>query len=97
MKASDIKPCASCGKGVMHNGLPFFWRIKLERMGMDMNEVHRAVGTEQLVGNVAVARALYDPVVAKPIHEGKEVLICETCAGDAHPPYWVMRLLGEDG
>ena len=36
MRAGELQPCALCGQGVMHNGVPLFWRIELQRLGVDL-------------------------------------------------------------
>lgn len=92
MKAGDFKKCAICGKGMMHTGLPLFWRVRIQRMGIDVREVERAHGMEQFMGgNVAIARVFHDPDVGIPIREPIEVLLCETCATESHP----LALLAE--
>jgi hypothetical protein len=92
MKADDFKKCRLCGKGMMHTGLPLFWRARIERMGIDMNEVQRAGGMEQMMfGNVGLARVFYDPDIAKPVHDPVEILLCEKCALEPHP----LALLAE--
>lgn len=81
MKAKDFKPCAFCGKGVMHAGVPLFYRIHVERMGVDGGAVQRAAAMEQYMGgHVALARVFEDPEIAKPITPGTTVLVCETCS-----------------
>ena len=39
MKAEDFKPCALCGKGMMHTGVPLFYRVTVEHLGIKMREV----------------------------------------------------------
>ncbi len=85
MKAGDFRPCALCGKGVMHTGLPLFYRVTIQRMGVDAGEVQRSHGMEQFFGGaVALARAFHDPDIARPITEQQTVLICESCSTEAH-------------
>lgn len=83
MKAGEITRCALCGEGVMHGGMPLFWRIRLERMAVDLAAVRREVGMELLMGgNVALARLLGpDEDIAAPLGEPRTVLVCEACAG----------------
>ncbi len=82
MKAGDFKPCACCGKGVMHTGVPVFWRVRIERMGIDARAVQQTHGMEQFMGgHVALARVFQDPDIATPIvDEPTTLLICEDCA-----------------
>jgi hypothetical protein len=89
MKAGDLQKCALCGKGVLHNGVPLFWRVSLQRMGVDLAAVQRAAGLEMLLGgNVALARILGpNEDVATPVGEGRTILICEQCAGEQTSVY----------
>jgi hypothetical protein len=81
MHAKDFKPCANCGKGVAHTGLPLFWRVRIERMGIDNVAVQQTHAMEGFfMGNVVIARAFQDPEIAKPITPGTTVLVCEECA-----------------
>ena len=90
MKATDFKPCAICGKGVMHAGVPLFYRVKLESMGIDVNAVQRHAGLELMLGGGHAGAALANVMgpgddLAKPIVEGETVLICQPCAMEPHP------------
>ncbi len=88
MKAAEIQPCALCGKGVMATGLPLFWRVTCERLGVDRRAVEQVAGLELLVGNVAIARALGpDPDIAAPLGAPRSVLVCEACAGQETSVY----------
>jgi len=81
MRAEDFKPCALCGKGMMHAGLPLFYRVRIERMGISLPDVQRAHGMEQFMGgHVAIARVFCDPDIAEPIVKAATALVCETCA-----------------
>lgn len=92
MKASDFKPCAFCGQGVMHTGLPLCYRVRVERIGIDMREVNRSAGMEQFMGgNVALARIFHDPDIAHPIGDPVESLVCEKCALEPQ----ILALLNE--
>lgn len=86
MKAGEVKPCGFCGKGVMHAGLPLFYRVKVEIMGIDVDEVRKVGGMEQFMGgHVRIARALYDPEIANPIGEATTALVCGSCVAEMHP------------
>ncbi len=92
MRAGDFKPCALCGKGVMHSGIPLFYRLHIESMGVDMRAAQRAHGMEQYMGgHVALARVFEDPDIATRIGESKTVLVCQDCAIKPH----LVAQLGE--
>ena len=84
MKAEDFKPCALCGKGMMHTGVPLFYRVTVEHLGIKMREVERAAGMEQFMGHVALARVFHDPEIAEAIGKPVTVLVCQSCAMEPH-------------
>lgn len=52
MKQTEIKPCAACGKGVMHAGAPQFYQVTVQH------------GLEQMLGgNATIAFHIGEPVV----------------------------------
>lgn len=83
MFRKDFRPCAFCGKGVMHTGLPLFWRVCIERMGVDLVAAQRQHGMEVFFGgNVGIADVFNDGApIANPLQDSeKTILICERCA-----------------
>ena len=79
MKRRDIKPCISCGQGVMHENNIVFYRVKLEQFIADVNAIRQGAGLEMMLGgNAAIAAALYDPDLAQRLSEG-EALLCQPC------------------
>lgn len=86
MKQTDIKPCAKCGKGVMHTGLPLFWRITIERYGIDANAVRRQAGLEMMLGNAKLAHVMGpNETMAKPVMDDVILILCENCAMENYP------------
>jgi len=81
IKRADIKPCAKCGKGVMHTGIPLFWRLTVERYGIDAGAVQRAAGLEMMLGNAALANVMGpNEILAKPVMDTTVLILCEDCA-----------------
>jgi hypothetical protein len=81
MKQEEIKKCAHCKQGVMHTGLPLFWRISVERFGIDMQAVQRQHGLELVTGSPVLARVLGpDEDLATPVMDKKEFILCEACS-----------------
>lgn len=83
MHRKDFKPCAACGKGVMHTGMPLFWRVRIERMGVDLKAAQRQHGMESFFGgNVALADVFSDGAPIAQSLEGSctTLLLCENCA-----------------
>lgn len=96
MKASEVKKCAGCGKGVAHAGTPIFYRMKLETMGLDAKAIERRAGLEMIFGGGRPGAALAqvmgpDEPIAKVVTT-TEVLICQPCALEPRP----LLLLVED-
>jgi hypothetical protein len=78
----DIRPCAVCGKGLMHdNPLGLFWRVTAERMAIDQPAVRREHGLEQMMGgHVGLAAALSpERSFANQVAAPRAMLICEPC------------------
>jgi hypothetical protein len=85
MKASEIKKCTMCGKGVMHTGLPLFWRVTIERFGISLDAVQRRHGLEQYFGGGYVGATLAgvmgpDEQIAQPVMLPVTLILCEECA-----------------
>ncbi len=83
----DLKPCAICGKGLMHTGVPLFWRVHIERIGVNAQAVQRQAGLETFFGGGHAGAVLADVMgdgarLAEPIGEPAVRLVCESCATD---------------
>jgi len=83
MKKKDFKPCIFCGKGMMHDGNILFFKVSIQRMGINMNAVKEQHGLEIMLGSPAIASVMGpDSDIAKPIGIQAKGLICDTCACD---------------
>lgn len=73
--------CAVCKRGILANGLPLFWRVKIERHGVKMDRVRRQTGMEMLMGgNVAIAQTMGpNEVMTEQIMTPRELTVCESC------------------
>lgn len=88
MKASELRPCDLCGRGLMHDGVPLLWRVRLERLGIDRRAVQQAAAMElHFGGAVRLARMFADPEVAISVGEARTILVCEACAGETTSVY----------
>lgn len=90
LQREDLRPCDMCGKGLMHSGLPLFWRVHIERMGVDVQAVQRRAGMEQFFGGGAggslLAGVMGDGApLASPFNQSS-LLLCEPCAIERHLP-----------
>ena len=77
----DIKKCACCLQGIANKGQFLFWRLKVERLGLDHGAIQREHGMEQFMGgNVALASVFSDGRdLAKTVDGPHEFLVCENC------------------
>lgn len=85
--------CDLCKKRIGHTGLPLFWRVRIERFGIDLAAVKRQDGLGAFLGNSQLARVMGDdPVMAKPAMEAKTLTLCETCACERGLPIAAMAI-----
>lgn len=89
MKQTDFTPCVRCHKGVMHTGLPFFYRITIEHMGVDAQAVQRQHGLEMMLGgNAKIANVMGENAdMGLPIGDATKGLLCQKCATDLDLPF----------
>lgn len=87
MKAKELRPCGICGNGLMHTGVPLFYRVTIEVMGIDLQAVRERRGLEMLFGDKPGSAALaevFAPTgeVANRVHDPDSMLICQQCAAN---------------
>ena len=84
-KQRDIRPCACCGKGLAATGLPLFYRLTIERFGLDGRAIQRQAGLEAMMGGNALIAAAMGPDedLAVNLAGPRTVLVCETCSHQA--------------
>jgi len=81
MKKAELQKCLLCNKGVMHTGVPLFYRIKIERMVVDLGAIQRQHGLEMMIGSPVLASVMGpDEDIANSIDKPAEALVCEKCA-----------------
>lgn len=88
MKEAELRKhttCSLCEKKILSNGgLPLFWRVTVERFGLDMSALQRQQGLSMLVGSPAVASVMGpNEDLAKPIQKPAVLTVCEKCG--THP------------
>lgn len=72
--------CALCGELIGLTGLPLFWRVRIERHGIDLAAVQRQAGLALLLGNSALALAMGpDEEMTTPLMEPITFTVCEPC------------------
>jgi len=84
MKEAELRrhsTCCVCRKPIGHTGLPLFWRVTIERFGVDLKAVRRQDGLGALLGSSTLAAAMgTDADMAIPIGDAAVATVCETCA-----------------
>jgi hypothetical protein len=85
MKEKELREAANCficGKPFGHTGLPLFWRVTIQRFGVDVGAVNRQTGLTMMLGGNALLASVMGPdeELAKPLGEAINVTLCETCA-----------------
>lgn len=81
LKQRDLTACAVCGKGVMHDGTPTFYRIQIEHYVVDIRAVQRQCGLEQMLGGAAALAQVMGPDddMAKRAYAGTAI-VCQPCS-----------------
>ncbi len=84
MKASEVRPCDVCQKGLIDAGGLTFHRITFSRLILDMKSVRERVGLSLIFNNRAPpalieAFASHDDL-AVLIDEPATLIVCEVCA-----------------
>ncbi len=76
----EIVDCGICLKPSGFTGIPLFWRITIERFGVDMAAVQRQDGLAQMLGSSQLANIMgTDADMTKPMMDPVKVTICEDC------------------
>ena len=83
MKEKELRKhatCAMCGNKVLASGLPLFWRVTVERFGVDLKAVSRQQGYSMMLGSAEIALAMgADEDMAQPLMEPVTLTVCERC------------------
>lgn len=84
MKEKELREhttCSNCRKPIGHTGLPLFWKLTVERHGVDMGAVRRQDGLAAVLGgSVELAQAMGTDPEMTVLLETVEITLCEACA-----------------
>lgn len=87
MKEQELRNhavCSLCDNKILSTGLPLFWRVTVERFGIDIGAVSRLQGLTMTLGSPALASAMgADEDMAIPVMEAVTITVCEKCALDS--------------
>ena len=90
MKEKELRAhatCSLCRKKIGASGLPLFYRLTVERFGVDLHAVRRQSGLEMLLGGaVHIAQAMGpDEEMATPVMDKLVLVVCEPCSTAMRP------------
>lgn len=102
MRESELRKhanCSMCGKGIGHTRIPLFWRVRIERFGLDAGALTRQQGLTMMLGGSAALAAVMgaDEDMAKPVMEPITITLCERCAVDEAQSVATLAALQEGG
>ena len=85
-KLRQVITCAKCHRKIGECPLPLFYRVTVERYGIDFRAVQRKAGLEDLLGGGSVGAVLASAIgpdedLATPLMSKGTITICEECAG----------------
>jgi hypothetical protein len=99
MKEAELRQharCSLCRNPILSSGLPLFWRVTVERFGLDMQAVRRQDGLGAFLGHAGLAAVMGpDEDMATPMMPPVVLAVCETCAGQSELPIAVLAEIGE--
>jgi len=84
MKEAELRQhttCSLCRQKVLASGLPLFWRVSIERFGIDMQAATRQTGLALAMGSAQLAAIMGpDEDIARPVMDKAVLTVCEQCA-----------------
>lgn len=95
MKEAELRKhttCSLCHKPIGHTKLPLFFRVTVERFGIDVTAVQRQAGLGFMLGPDLASVMGPDETMAKPVMDPKVLTVCETCACERSVPVAVLGL-----
>jgi hypothetical protein len=84
MKEKELREssvCGICGEKIGKSGVPMFWRVRIERHGVDLAAVQRQTGLAMMLGgHGGIAAAMGpDEEMTVPLMDPVTLTVCETC------------------
>jgi hypothetical protein len=82
VKEKELRECATCaicGNKIGRSGMQMFWRVRIERHGIDEGAVQRATGLGMMLGAGLAAVMGPDEEMTKPLMDPVTRTVCEDC------------------
>jgi hypothetical protein len=95
MKEAELRQhatCSLCKKPIGHTRLPLFWKVTVERFGVDLQAVQRQHGLALMIGAPLASVMGPDETMAKPVMDPKVLTVCEGCACERRVPVAVLGM-----
>ncbi len=77
----EVSTCSLCNKKIGASGMPFFWRVRVERYGLKMDALSRQQGLGMMLGGHGLLAQVMGPDedIAEKI-SSIEITVCEDCS-----------------
>lgn len=84
MKEKELRECSTCGicgNKIGKSGMPMFWRVRIERLGLKLDAIQRQTGLAMMLGgHGGIAAAMGpDEEMTVPLGDPVTLTVCETC------------------
>lgn len=91
---AEITPCAACGKALVHDGTPVFYRVEIAQCVLEARNVQTLAGMTAILGGNAMLAAAMSPTttVAREIPTQSKY-VCQPCLLET--PHLATILFGE--
>jgi hypothetical protein len=77
----ELATCSLCDKKIGETGLPLFYKLTVERFGLDLNACRRRMGLDLMIGSPVLAMAFSpDEDLAQSLHGPVTYSVCELCS-----------------
>ncbi len=91
MKEKELRKhgtCILCRKGIMSGGVPFFYRVTIERFVLKFDALQRQQGLTMMLGGSAALAAVMGPDedMTMPLMEPLVLTVCENCSTERMNP-----------
>jgi hypothetical protein len=76
-----LSTCAVCGLKIGQTPIPVFWKVTIERHGIDMNAVRRQSGLAMMLGGNGVLASVMGPddEMTQKLMGPVTMMVCDSC------------------
>lgn len=96
MKQSEIRNCFVCDKGIAHDNQMVFFKISLDYMILNLRNIQRQSGLEQMIGNPQIAAVMGPDLDMAASINRVDALICLHCSMSQTSIWQLFEKAGED-